>query len=71
MTKIKYRFTLKTPIFIRWKRKKFQQINSIVTESPKTYTCDNITYIGIDNSLYLPIVESEEDMDNCKINEDE
>ena len=55
---------------MRWKRR-FQQINSVKTESPKLYTCDNVTYIEIDNGLYLPIVESEEDMDNCKINEDE
>lgn len=68
MTEVKYRFTLKTPIFMRWKRR-FQQINSVVTESPKTYTCDNVTYVEINNGLYLPIVESEEDMDNCKIEE--
>lgn len=51
-------------------RRKFQQIKTVVIESPKTYTCDNVTYIDVDG-LYLPIVESEEDMDNCKIEEDE
>lgn len=55
---------------MRWRRG-FQQINSVKTESPKLYTCDNVTYIGIYDDLYLPIVESEEDMDNCKIEEDE
>lgn len=70
MTKVKYQFTLKNPIFMRGRRG-FQRIESVRTESPKLYTHDNVTYIEIDNSLYLPIVESEEDMDNCKIDEDE